>query len=222
MRHTHEGGARAERRKGISQVSVWRAFWRLIGAYLLLALATIAIYVGIVVATIGLVALGVTVRSPESHIGAAGNALIIGAVLLGCVAALAAIYAGVTLSFLVTPVVIAEDRISLGRGWKLARGNFWRIVLMSLSIWVPLAIAEWAYLSWLLGPDWLPFGLTQQEIASWSQHATERSQAIAQRMKQFWFVFYPLSAAITVLLFGLMNGLSAFAYRALSADESAA
>ena len=66
------------------------------------------------------------------------------------------IFAVLRLGFLLTPVVVAENRISLRRPWELSRGNFWRIFAIALAIVIPLALL--AFLLMLLVVGWAPFG----------------------------------------------------------------
>ena len=68
-----------------------------------------------------------------------GVAIIIG--VLGALA-LAAIfvYAVVRLLFLLPSVVVAEERIGIGRAWFLCGGNFWRAFLSMLAVLLPATI----------------------------------------------------------------------------------
>jgi membrane-anchored glycerophosphoryl diester phosphodiesterase (GDPDase) len=48
------------------------------------------------------------------------------------------VYSAVRLFFFLPAVVVAENRIGLGRAWSLGGGNFWRIVFVWLLIVVPV------------------------------------------------------------------------------------
>jgi hypothetical protein len=50
------------------------------------------------------------------------------------------VYASVRLIYFLPAVVVAEERIGLGRAWALGGGNFWRIVLVFVVSVVPVAI----------------------------------------------------------------------------------
>ena len=43
-----------------------------------------------------------------------------------------------------------------------------------------------------------------------------------ERSRQYWFVAYPVGLAIALILYGMLAGASAFAYRALTATPGTA
>jgi hypothetical protein len=80
---------------------------------------------------IALAAVFVAPQVPHGY-AVAGGALL-------CVAvALFFIYTAVRLFFFLPAVVVAENRIGLGRSWSLGGGNFWRVVFVWLLIFLPV------------------------------------------------------------------------------------
>ena len=105
--------------------------WRMVGAFFLAGL--VIFFVGILTA-VAAVAIWFAAKSfvPDHNI-------LIG-VLVGIIAVCWIIYLSVRLSFFIPAVVVAEEKISLGRGWELAGGNFWRIVIVAIVVFLPVAI----------------------------------------------------------------------------------
>jgi hypothetical protein len=188
--------------------------WRLAAAFLLTLLVLVGLYLAtIVVGVIGAVLAGVL----AANAGAAGKAVVgIVTVVIGLIAFCAIIYAWVRLSFLVTPSVVAEQRITLVHGWRLTRGNFWRIVATGLVVLLPLIALLAIFVGALLGgtPPSHP-GVTPAEIAAWSQQVNQRALGLSESYRRFWYVTYPIMVVVNTVLYGMICGLSAFAYRAL-------
>jgi hypothetical protein len=111
--------------------SLGAAVWRMLGAIILAVLA-IAVTAGLTFALIGIVSHYVGLYAP----GAAHAFKI----LAGCGGVLWIVYMAVRLTFFLAPVVVAEERIGLGRAWELGGGNFWRIVVVLIAVLVPPVI----------------------------------------------------------------------------------
>jgi len=193
------------------------AWWRLLVTYILFVLAVIAIYVAVLIlAVVGGFLLGLV----ASHLSKPTGLLLVG--LSGLVAAVAmfcaTIYIVVRLSFLIAPVAVAEKRITLIRGWTLTRGNFWRIFVILLSVLVPMLIAEFAYMYAVFGWEVFPQSGMQMNpvaIAQWQQHQRELVLTSTAKMQHYWYVTYPIGLLVALIMYGLLAGISAFAYRAL-------
>lgn len=198
------------------------ACWRLLGAYLLLALVFIGLYLGL--ALTGVI-LGVIIAVLGGVIGGAVAAASAIAVVLAVLVAVAAfIFVSVRLSFFVPAIVVAERRISLGRSWELTRGNFWRIVGIVLSVLIPLVVIELLVIVFLFDHQILPplhAGVTPHEIEAWSANMRGLSERMAERQHQVWYIYYPAYLVFGVVLYGLFAALPAFAYRALVSDGPA-
>jgi hypothetical protein len=213
---------------GLRKGSAWLQFpfgastWRLLLAYLALFLVTIILYIAclLVVAILGGVAGFVASRQP----GVVSPAVMAGLVILLVIATLCALfYSILRLSFLMAPVAVAEGRRTLQRSWELTHGNFWRIFIVLLAILVPFILLEIAYFYWMFGPGFLSSGLSARSpdaIAAWR----EQEQAIVmhsmQRSQQYWFIVYPVGLAVALILYGMLAGASAFAYRVLTPEAS--
>ena len=107
--------------------------WRMLGALILASLILIGVWLAS--AAVAGVIWGVA-RLVLSEQGSA---------LLGGLAFFVAmcwwLYAAVRLTFFLPAVVVAEEEIGIGRAWALGQGNFWRIIVVVIAIFVPVAIA---------------------------------------------------------------------------------
>jgi hypothetical protein len=106
--------------------------WRLLGAVILLEL--LAGGVGGLFVLIALAWARLGMPHVSQPVGAVVS--IIGITLMVCWL----IYMVVRLWFFVPAVVVAEEKIGLGRSWQLGGGNFWRMVLVILMVILPPAI----------------------------------------------------------------------------------
>jgi hypothetical protein len=150
----------------------------------------------------GLAGVGGMGKTPAAD----GVALGLGLFLIAALCAL--LFVAVRLVFLLPPVVVAESRMSVTRGWELTHGNFWRIVLIWLATLVPplliLFVAELA----IMGPDYFFSGLNP--TATLMEQA-DRMQEMSKHLPLLYGVSFMLSPFMT----GLMLGSAAYAYRAL-------
>jgi len=197
--------------------------WRLLAAYLLFMLAMIVIYVvGVIVALIGGIVLGILTNAFPADSGKMIVATI--AVFSAFVFLCAITYIATRLSFLLAPVCIAEQRITLVRGWELARGNFWRIFLVLLAVLIPLFTVECVYIYVLYGDSFFPplssFS-DPQAMAQFQQHQQQVTIAASERLQHYWYFTYSIGLLFVLLIYGLFAGLSAFAYKALAEDTPA-
>ncbi|HEY4125449.1 MAG TPA: hypothetical protein VGM36_12600 [Rhizomicrobium sp.] len=202
----------------IFHFSLGVAEWRMYGAILALALALVILLIVIVLAAgllggIATAALGAAGMAPEMAQAAKGIAPKVVSAPVAAVGALitlfivcAAAYVFVRLSFVLAPVTVVEEQISLGRGWQLTAKNFWRMFVILLAtlgpVFVLMAICE----AIVLGPD----ALMPHGTGSFADTAAEM-----EKMRPHLPVLYGLSFVVSPFLFGLMLGASAFAYRAL-------
>jgi hypothetical protein len=168
-----------------------------------IGLIVLLLCVGLAVKAFGTVVVGGIAAS--RILGFAGAAAVFG--LVG-----ALIYVLIRLSFFVTPVTIAENKIDLIRAWTLTRGNFWRILWVETAVFVPLLALSWA-LQWaLLGVHALPANLLVPHNAGNLTHilGTEM-QELHNRLPYT----LAISFFLTPLQLGLTLGAAAAAYRAL-------
>ncbi len=206
---------------GLRTGSAWLQFpfgapmWRLLLGYLALIVVTIVLYIACFLAGLLGGLLGGLLASLVP--GAAGKiviALITAVIIIAVFCFL--FLALVRLSFLLAPIAVAEGKRTLQRGWELTRGNFWRIFLIALSLVIPFLILEFAYLYIVVGPDLFPpLHASQEMLAQWQEHQKAAMLLLVERTQTYWYVFYPIGLAVSVVLYGLFAGASAFAYRAL-------
>ncbi len=178
--------------------------WRMAALALLTVVAVIAleIAVGIVFAVI---TFAVTAFLPHGPVLAVSAIYVVAGVL----AIFLAVYTMVRLFFLMPAVIVAENKISFGRSWSLAGGNFWRIVVVILLVIIPAVFIADIVLYLTV----LPVVMTE----AIKQHPQGPAEAMAF-LKSLWPLL-PTVLAIYVLLgialAGLMTGAIGTAYKSL-------
>jgi hypothetical protein len=171
--------------------------WRLAGAWFLAWL---------VIVFISLVTGGVTVAIWF----AAGNYVPNFATLIRVLAIVAAclwvIYMCVRLMFFLPAVVVAEERIGLGRAWELAGGNFWRIFIIIIAVFLPVAIGFGIVSSAIFGPMFImPRFHDGMDVHEMIRMVFEQMRVIGPFMILFQIIE-------RIVFLGLGNGMIADAY----------
>jgi hypothetical protein len=173
--------------------------WRMLGANLLCALVLggflLAYLVGILFAMS--VAKGMTLLAS------------IGTLLFVTVGLCLIVYVSLRLVFLVVPVVVAEEKIDLARGWTLTAGNFWRIFAVMAAITLPLLAIQVIATLAIGGPELLaPLPESQSAMAA---ALNLRMASLDKHMPELIGLFLILAP----FNFGLTLGAEAAAYRAV-------
>lgn len=186
--------------------SLGTAEWRMYGAILAFAFVFLLISLLVFLGAFFLggvlsAALGGGVKAGEPN----PTAVLIGRlVFLGIICVLAYIF--VRLFSLLAPVTVAEEQISLGRGWQLTAKNFWRLVVVIVATLGPVLLVGAVCEALIIGEDVVP------------AHADPSFADMAARMEQMrphLPAIYGLYFVLSPFLYGLMLGASAFAYRTL-------
>jgi hypothetical protein len=180
--------------------SLGGSVWRMVGAMFLASL---------VIVFIGLLTAGICVAVWFAAGAYVPNyALAIRCVVIA-VAVLWIIYMVVRLTFFLPAVVVAEERIGLGRSWELGGGNFWRIVIVFLAVFLPVAIGLSIVFSALLGPMFA--------MPHW--HDGQDVHELMRQIIRDVLVISPLAIVLSlvrrIIYLGLGNGMIANAYLAV-------
>jgi hypothetical protein len=198
--------------------SVGKPVWRLIGAALLVLLVFIGSWIASILAgvVVGLIlSLLVTVAKVYMKI-----ILTVGFGLIAALAYAGILYVTVRLAFLLPPVVVAEEKISLRRAASLGRGNFWRLLGIFLAIFLPFWLLQRILLYALLPQGMLlatPPGASAAEKAAVMANVMTWATQLLGEVIDYWYIVYPLGLIWSVLYLGLIFGAQAFAYRAATA-----
>jgi hypothetical protein len=208
------------RRKGSPYFyfNIGRPLWLLAATVLLFLLVS----AGLVVAAF---AGGALLGLLTNLLGQSGRAIAIFLLFVGMLAIyLALIYAWVRMAFLMTPVVVAEDRIGLGRAWALGKGNFWRMFLILLAVLMPVFVIQITFMFtflWQGMPPAAPAAASPAQLQAARAAAEAWNAAMAARMYHYWFITFPFFLVFSILFYGLVSGAQAFAYRSLIPDHEA-
>ncbi|MBV9570331.1 MAG: hypothetical protein JO056_03730 [Alphaproteobacteria bacterium] len=210
---------------GIRKGSVFRqnpfglATWRLLAMYLLFLLAMAAVYIAIlIVSLLGGIVFGVLASTLR---GQGLVAILAIAVILGIIAAVCLLFlAAIRLSFFMAPIAVAEEKIDLFRGWQLTRGNFWRIFAILMAVMIPLILADLIYVLYAFKGNLLPPNNSPEALAQWQQYQREQMVRSFGLYRTYWYILYPAGLLIGAVIYALLAGASAFAYRSLVSDEA--
>ena len=210
---------------GISQshslfhFSLGAAEWRMYGAMIAFGFAFaivmfLIVLAAVLLSSVAIGALGAAGFAPEiatvAKTGTAPKAMSPAVTAVGSLISLFVVVAGVfvfvRLFSLLAPVTVAEEQISLGRGWQLTAKNFWRLFLVLVATIGPVFLLVLICEAFVVGPD----AMTMQSDGSFADTA-----ARMERMRPHLPVLYGLSFVLSPFMFGLLLSGSAFAYRTL-------
>lgn len=189
----------------LAYFSLGAPVWRMVGA-LFLAWILIWLLAGV------LAGICVAVWFAVGSVSAAGLIRALTIIIAVCVF----IYAAVRLLFLLPAVVVAEERIGLGRSWECGGGNFWRMVVTAIATFLPavivFSILSHAIRSMMLAPLLLQQGHpTPQQVWDLFMH----------QGAPYFAVLLILQLIYTVVMSGLGAGMAASAYRSVTGTAAA-
>lgn len=200
--------------------SLGKPVWRLIGAALLsaLAIAALVIAYAMIIFVLGVIA-RVILNAHPSNLGSAIVSLLAVASLL--IGYCGFIFVTARFFFLLAPVAVAEEKINIVRVWLLTNGNFWRIILVTLSILVPFMAIEVLGVISIAGPMPLaPRGNSPEQILAFQQAEQAWQISYSSKLQKYWYLVYPVAALMSVFLYGLGCAAQSFAYRQLTQSEA--
>lgn len=204
--------------------SLGKPVWRLIGSFLFLALLIIVGWIAVLLGAglLGLLAglLGKMISSAAFG-WALGILTVIGLVALWC----AYIYCLVRLTFLLVPVIAAEESgFAVVRGWVLGLGNFWRMFVILLATLGPFVLLELVLVFGFMfkGISFPTAQASAAQKAAFQAAMNARTLEMMNAASHYWYIIYPLAIAAMVIFYGLCTGAQCFAYRALTQEEALA
>lgn len=187
-------------RTPVAFFTLGRPFWRMLGAnvlfYILMIVAEMAIFIPVAI-VFGIGGAALKDMADTVTLGAA-------AIVVGAVAICAFYYVFFRLGFLIAPVVVAEEKIDLRRGWDLARGNVLRIVTIFFATVLPTMVVLEAVLIgivYVVFPK--PLAGNPFDPAMLSEHLAPVIAGAA------------VGVIATILFLGVFLSAPAFAYRSL-------
>ena len=196
---------------------VGKKMWRLLGGFItaVLAIAGLVLAAALVAWLLAvLISFGLSAAAPQAAKTIAGLLALLA--ILACYCGL--IFVAVRFFFLLAPVNVAEARLGVGRAWLLSRGNFWRALLVTLAIVLPIAILEYVFIFAAVGFPPMPQGGPQAYEAA----RLAWQVSILSAIWRHWYIALPIFAVIMVLYLGAGCAAQVFAYRKLTEDEALA
>ncbi len=185
--------------------------WRLLGSYIL---AMLLLWGGIVIAALGIGAVSVVL----SQVAPKAQDVVTGVLVF--VAILAYIYSALRLSFFIPAVVVAENHIGLRRSWHQGRGNFWRILGITLIVSLPIQMAVSTISSTMMQIAMVPgLGVPPGPMTDAQGH--KLLSDLLDALRRIGPYYAVLQILYLALLSGLTTGAVAAAYKAVAGDESA-
>jgi hypothetical protein len=195
--------------------------WRVFGGYIRLFFSILGI------AFIAALAIGVSVFIGASISGGEGGigGLVAGVLIIAIICL--AILALVRMSFLMVPSIIAEPgKGGLARSYHLTRGNFWRIIVIVLVVYLPVGMVAGAVQSAVIGNSFMGPMMEVLTQAKDGPMTPEQWQSMFSRMMEAMRdAFLPIAIinfVSSIFLSGLIYGAAAYAYRALTGVSDAA
>ncbi len=200
--------------------AIGKEVWRLFGAYFIFQiLMQIGIFVVVFVVAIPAVIVGLIAAAivNASHLSpeAIQTLIALGIVALALIFYGGIIYVVIRLGFLLTPVVVVEKSLAIERVWSLSKGNVWRLFLVGLSVMLPIMIVYMAVMVAVFWHAWPALASMPHEGHVPAAVVSQHLMAFFQALFSQWIVFVPIGAIFATLVYGLLGGASAFAYRAL-------
>jgi hypothetical protein len=198
--------------------SLGKPLWRLIGSALLFVLAAV---IGLVLALLASLLLGFLLGlvAKAANFPALTATIAFAKAIIAIAIWCGAFYCMVRLSFLLLPVVAAQEPgMALGRAWTLGRGNFWRMFLILAAIWTPLVLLEMVllYFFFLKGLPFPSAGAPAQQSQLFQAAMNANAIRMIAGMRNYWYVVYPVFTVIAALFYGVAVGAQCFAYRAVT------
>jgi hypothetical protein len=180
--------------------------WRMVAVILL----AVVVYVGLYIAAVALMTIVNIVVAAIPHVPPIATGVVNFA--LGLVVVITFAYVMLRLFFFLPAVVVAENKVGLGRAWALGQGNVWRILVILLAVIVPV--------QFLAGIVFYMTVIPTVVFAAIRQHPEGPEQALAF-LKSLWPLL-PLFGGIifvaAIAITGLMLGAIGTAYKAVTAQ----
>ena len=196
-------------------VSFGSAELRALGGYVLAFLIAYAAIIAVAVVLTLLAIVAGVAGGFHPQAGAAAGAVGGIVVLLVFAAELVFLYALVRLTFFIVPVAVAEKELGIFESWRLTRGNFWRIFVVLLAVWIPLLIVEFAAFAALMGG---------QMAAIFSQAMNGNHPPDMQAIMDVYLGALPWfligGFVLMPIVYGMIGAPSVFAYRSLKEEEA--
>jgi hypothetical protein len=199
---------------GWFHMRIGKPVWRLVGAFVLAAVAVAVAFIALLLA---LMLAGFLIRLaglPRIATGLIGAGLFV-------IGYCGLIFVSFRLFFLLVPTVMIQQRLSLAPAWRLTKGNFWRIVVVVLAILLPVVAIEYAIMFGVGGlPPSLPHANSPEAAAAFERVRLAWQIDFLSLLLRNWFLTLPVLGLIHIVFLGVGCSASVFAWRALTDGET--
>lgn len=180
--------------------------WRMVGAKLLATVILVLLFILLVLIGVGIGFAAYPHMQPSAGV----TVIALASLLLFFVF----VYSAVRLCFFLPAVVVAENRIGLGRSWQLGGGNFWRIFI----VWLLVAVPVWFVVGIVLQSTILP--VLMAELLRLPHHPTpEEIKPLLQSVWHMLPVVFPVMLLAGIVFRAVMAGAAGTAYNAVTAAK---
>jgi len=197
-------------------VPAGRTMWRLLGGLItgMLLIIVIATVLYVLISILSYMLGELAKTAPGARIAVTAIVVLMAAAFLAFLALIS-----IRFLFLLAPANVAEQKFGIVHSWELSKGNFWRALLVALSIFIPIIIANYAVTFSVGGLPPSTGGLSK-EAADAARMAWQVRQLnlLADR----WYIALPATALIMLFQFSAGCAAQAFAYRALTENDASA
>ena len=205
-------------------LSFGATFWRVFGAYALIFLLLMAVQLAatLLLALPAIVLVGISHSAAPGRAAAGlGIAMVAFFVMWRIALFVVVSYLFIRLTFVVTAVIVAEQRFDLLRAWRLANGTVLRIFVIGMVLFVPIVLVLILAYGLVFGGEiWTLVHTLGHAQTHGRQFAAALLQDIAVTIRGLfmkrWFLLLPFALITTTLEYGLAAGAGVAGYQFLA------
>jgi hypothetical protein len=189
---------------------VARREWALFANLLLLYV----IVIGMVSAIVFAGGVGIAVSLPMIGHGGVWQGISLAPVMnaaLAFIAVATGLFLATRFGFFLAPIAVAEPPARLLQSWSLSSGNFWRLLLVGLTLFVPIIVLS-------LAIDWALFGSQFHDAVSTLLSPSHDKAPLFQMVQEHTGIIAAIWAGALLLLNAIFAGASANAYGMVEHD----
>jgi hypothetical protein len=131
--------------------------------------------------------------------------------ILALIAVATGLFLATRFGFFLAPIAVAEPPAGLLQSWSLSSGNFWRLLALSMALFVPIVVLA-------LATDWATFGSQFGDAVGTLFSPSHDTKALFQMVQEHAGAIAAIWAGALLLLNAIFAGASADAYGQVEQD----